>query len=129
MIPQVSNVKNVFISHPQSKDSHEWVREFANSLRNQGANVWLDETDSHSQKSYPAMLERALRRSDLFVFVVSPEFITRPSVLFEIGAAVGGGKPLIAIVPKGFDPVRLPEPLRLRKHLLQSPRRRLPIVL
>ncbi len=76
MIQQASQVRNVFISHPQSEASHEWAREFANSLRNQGANVWLDETDSHSEKSYPSMLERALRRSDLFVFVVSPESVT-----------------------------------------------------
>jgi hypothetical protein len=120
MIQQASKVKNVFISHPQSEDSDKWVREFADSLRTQGANVWFDETDALSAESYPELLEKALRRSDLFVFVVSPESVTRPSVLFEMGAALGGRKPLVTVVPDGFDPTRLPEPLRLRQHLVQS---------
>jgi hypothetical protein len=65
-------------------------------------------------------IEEGLRSSDMIVAIVSPKSIDRPNLFFELGAAVGMGKRIVAIVPSNFDPSLLPQPLRLRKFLLQG---------
>jgi hypothetical protein len=58
---------------------------------------------------------QGLRESDVIAFVVPPEQALRPNVLFELGVAVGMGKPAIPVVPREADAARLPFPLRGRR--------------
>jgi hypothetical protein len=60
-----------------------------------------------------------LRESDLFV-LIDPHNVKTPSLLFELGAAIGMGKRVVAIVPKDFDPTKLPLPLRARRFLVKE---------
>ena len=105
----------VFISYPSS-DEH-WAREFAESLKSHGLSVWFDKFIVQPGESLRDALEKGLRDSDVIVTLISPESVTRPSLLFEVGAALGMGKSIVAIVPEEFDVSQLPQSLRLRRTL------------
>ena len=60
-----------------------------------------------------------MRNSDAIVFLMTSESVNRPNVFFEIGAAVGMGKRVIAIVSNDLEPSLLPQPLRTRRFLAQ----------
>jgi len=44
---------------------------------------------------------------------------SRPNLFFELGAAIGMGKKVVAIVPKDLDPSALPLEVRLRRYLIR----------
>jgi nucleoside 2-deoxyribosyltransferase len=108
----------VFISysHPDSA----WARSFAEALRERGVPVWFDEFEVAPGESLREALETGLRESDIFVTVVNPQHASRPTLFFELGAAIGMNKRVVAIVPKDFDVSQLPFEFRLRKYLLRD---------
>lgn len=108
----------VFISY--SHGDSEWVRQFANTLKEQNIAVWLDEWQVTAGESIVEALESGLRASDVIVAVLSSRNITSPNVLFELGFAVGMGKRLIPIVPRDVEIATIPFDLRSRKFLLQG---------
>jgi hypothetical protein len=65
-------------------------------------------------------LESGLRNSDVLVALVDPETPARPNLFFELGAAIGMGKRVVPIVPKGLDPNALPLEVRLRRYLIRD---------
>jgi len=65
-------------------------------------------------------MERAIRKSDLCVFLMSPDAVKSPFVLFEMGIALGGEKSMVAVTTDDLDPAQLPEPFRRRVYLPQS---------
>jgi TIR domain-containing protein len=111
----------VFISYSSSDVDKEWLRAFVHSLETRGVSVWFDESQLHPGDSIRDAIEEGLRGSDIIVVVVSPNSLERPNLFFELGAAVGMGKRVVAIVPQDLDPSRLPQPLRTRKFLVQGP--------
>ena len=108
----------VFISHSFSDDG--WAREFANSLHNRGVKVWLDSSDLQAGRSWKEAIEKRLRESNVIALLVTPDTIKRPNLFFEIGAAMGMGKPVISVVSEGVDSSVLPGSLRERQQLLKS---------
>jgi ABC-type branched-subunit amino acid transport system substrate-binding protein len=111
------NRPTVFISHSFSDEG--WTREFANSLQQRGVKVWLDSNAIHAGHSLTEAIEKGLRESNVIALLVTPDTITRPNLFFEIGAALGMGKPLIPVVSKDLDPSALPASLRNRRYLLK----------
>ena len=109
--------KRVFISYSGSDVDREWVRAFARSLEQQGASVWFDETRLHPGDSIRDALAEGLRNSDIVVSLIDPNNLRRPDTNFEIGAALGMDKRLIAIVSEDLDPSLRPQPLRVRRYL------------
>ncbi len=111
----------IFISysHGGGVDT-DWVRAFAKSLTAQGAQVWLDEWEVQAGEPLSDAIEQALRESEVVAFVLTPQTVQRPNLLFELGAAVGMGKRVVPIAAKDFDATGLPHPLRIRKFLLQG---------
>ena len=107
----------VFISY--SHNDLEWVHQFANTLKDLNVAVWLDEWQVTAGESIVDALETGLRASDVIVAVLSPRNIASPNVLFELGFAVGMGKRLIPIVPRGLEISMIPFDLRSRKFLIQ----------
>ena len=105
----------VFISH--SAQDQLWVREFAEKLSNEGINVWLAEREITSGESVSEQLEEGLRSSEFLVFVLGTDSIVSPNVLFELGAALGMGKKVVAIVAKDVEAKDLPGPIRARHYL------------
>jgi len=65
-------------------------------------------------------LEAGLRSSDVLVALFDPEFPSRPNLFFELGAAIGMDKRVLAIVPKDLDPSALPVDVRLRRYLVRD---------
>jgi hypothetical protein len=108
----------VFISysHPDS----EWARSFAEALRQRGVPVWFDEFEVAPGESLRDALEAGLRGSDVVVTVLNSEHPAKPTLFFELGAAIGMNKRVVAIVPKDLDLAQLPFEFRLRKYLLRD---------
>ncbi len=52
--------------------------------------------------------------------LLDPESPARPNLFFELGAAIGMGKRVVPIVPKGLDPAVLPLDVRLRRYLIRQ---------
>ena len=63
---------------------------------------------------------RGLKASDVFVPVLTQESVNRPWVRFELGAALGMGKRIAAIVADEVDPALLPQEIRRRKYVRQA---------
>jgi len=108
----------VFISHSFSDAG--WARQFANSLERRGLKVWFDADAVQSGQSLSAAIEKGLRESNIIALLVTRDTVTRPNLFFEIGAALGMGKPLIPVVSKDIDPSLLPASLRERTYLVKN---------
>ena len=112
--------EQVFISYSHTDADGDWVHAFAEELQRHGVRVWLDEFDVPVGASSSNFIEKGIRSSDMIVHIVTPASIKQPNLFFEIGAAIGTGKRLVAILPQGFEPSLLPQPLRARRFLRQE---------
>ncbi len=108
----------VFISY--SEQDRDWAEAFAQSLEESGVDVWIDKRKIPAGQPWPAMFEEGLRESDVIAVVVNLADPFRPDLLFEVGAAVGMGKRVVPILPKGFQARTLPYPLRVRQGILKE---------
>ncbi len=108
----------VFISHTAA--DADWARSFAQALKQRGVSVWFDEFDVRPGESLREALESGLRGSDILVALLDAEFPAKPNLFFELGAAIGMGKRVVPIVPKGMDPSALPLDVRLRRYLVRD---------
>ena len=52
--------------------------------------------------------------------LLDAEVPARANLFFELGAAIGMGKRVVPIVPKGVDPSVLPLDIRLRRYLIRD---------
>jgi nucleoside 2-deoxyribosyltransferase len=110
--------RRVFISH-SARDA-DWARSFAQALKERGVTVWFDEFDVQPGESVRDALEAGLRSSDVLVALLDAESPSKPNLFFELGAAIGMGKRVVAIVPKDLDPNVLPLDVRLRRYLIRD---------
>jgi hypothetical protein len=110
--------RTVFISH--SAGDADWARSFAQALKERGVNVWFDEFDVLPGESVRDALEAGLRSSDVLVALLDAESPSKANLFFELGAAIGMGKRVVAIVPKGLDPSALPLDVPLRRYLIRD---------
>jgi hypothetical protein len=110
--------QKVFISH-SAKDA-DWARLFAQALKERGVPVWFDEFDVKPGESWRDALEAGLRGSDVLVALLDQESSSKANLFFELGAAIGMGKRVVSIVPKGMDPGAPPLDVRLRRYLIRD---------
>jgi hypothetical protein len=110
--------RRVFISH-SARDT-DWARSFARALKERGVTVWFDEFDVRPGESVRDALEAGLRSSDVLVALLDTESPSRANLFFELGAAIGMGKRVVPIIPKGLDPSVLPLDVRLRRYLVRD---------
>lgn len=108
----------IFISY--SSVDADWARSFAEALKERGERVWFDQFEISAGDSLRDALEAGLRASDVFVTLVEPQNLHKPNLFFELGAAIGMRKKVVAIVPKDIDPSQLPIELRLRRYLVRD---------
>jgi hypothetical protein len=109
----------VFISY--SYDDRDWVRAFADALRKQEVEVWLDLWEIKLGESLRDALEAGLRQSDVIIAVVSRSNVRNPNVFFELGVALGMGKRLIPVISEALETSLIPFDLRTRRYLLKGP--------
>jgi TIR domain-containing protein len=110
--------RTVFISH--SAGDTDWARSFAQALKARGVPVWFDEFNIRPGESLRDAVESGLRNSDVLVALLDADSPSRPNLFFELGAAIGMGKRVVPIVPKGMDPSVLPLDVRLRRYLIRN---------
>ncbi|HTV54615.1 MAG TPA: toll/interleukin-1 receptor domain-containing protein [Terriglobia bacterium] len=108
----------IFISY--SKSDADWVRSFAEALKQRGVRVWLDQFRIAAGESVRDALEDGLRGSDVFVALIDPASPPKPNLFFELGAAIGMGKRVIPILPREMDISKLPLEFRVRRYLLRD---------
>ena len=113
------SVPKVFISY--SHNDAEWVRAFADALRQEQVEVWLDEWEIKLGESLRDALEAGLRQSDAIVAVVSRSNARNPNVFFELGAALGMGKRLIPVVSNDLEESLIPFDLRTLRYVIKGP--------
>jgi TIR domain len=114
----MNGMEKVFISH--TAQDTDWARSFAQALQQRGVSVWFDEFDVRPGESLRDALESGLRSSDVLVALLDADSPSRPNLFFELGAAIGMGKRVVPIVPKGMDPSTLPLDVRLRRYLIRD---------
>jgi nucleoside 2-deoxyribosyltransferase len=107
----------IFVSY--SHKEADWAKEFAQALSQRGLRVWIDQLAVKAGESIREAIEKGLRESDVFVTLIDPSTLSSPSLFFELGAAIGMGKRVVAIVPADFDPAQLPLTLRARRFLIK----------
>ncbi len=111
------NAPKVFISY--SHNDSEWLREFAEALRKSNINVWFDEWQVKAGDSLQEALEKGMRESDAIIIVVSSANVRSPSVLFELGSALGMRKQLIPILAQDLESSAIPYSLRSRRYIVK----------
>ncbi len=109
----------VFISYASDADK-KWLAEFSQLLEERGVDVWFDEARIQLGESIADAFEEGLRNSDTMVYIITPESIKSASLYFELGAALGMKKRVVAIVSRDMDLSNLPQPFRMRKFLWQQ---------
>ena len=110
--------RKVFISH--SATDADWVRSFVQALKERGVAVWFDGFEVQSGDSSRDALEARFRSSDVLVALLNSESSQKPNLYFELGAAIGMGKRVVAIVPKGMDPSDFPLNVRSQRYLIRN---------
>jgi len=107
----------VFVSY--SHKEADWAKEFAQALSQRGLQVWIDQLAVKAGESIGEAVEKGLRESDILVTLIDPSTLSSPSLFFELGAAIGMDKRVVAIVPEDLDLSQLPLPLRARRFLIK----------
>ena len=110
----------VFISYAHGAEDDEWVRRFAQALREQSVEVWYDAERVKWSDPITDAIEAGLRDSDAIVAILSRANALQPSVLFDLGVAIAGGKRLIPIVPADLESSAIPAEFRRRRHLTKG---------
>jgi len=104
----------VFISYV-AKDK-EYARKLVNALRREGTDVWWG-YDITLGERWDHEITKALEQANVFIALVSPDFLSSEWGMFEVGAALGRrwqfSDPLVlTVLLHGVRPRDLPGPLQ-----------------
>jgi hypothetical protein len=95
-----------FLSY--SRTDQEFALRFANDLKMQGVDVWVDQINIGVGQNWDREIEAAVRRSKGFIIILSPNSATSENVADELGVAIEGGKHIIPILHRKCTvPMRL----------------------
>jgi hypothetical protein len=97
-----------FISY--SRVNQQFALRLAGELKSAGFSVWMDQFDIPTGSRWDDEIEKALRESQIFLFIMTPASIASENAKDEVGYAIDHGKRIL--------PVLLEEceiPLRLRR--------------
>jgi hypothetical protein len=104
----------VFISYARS-DTDE-AKRLVRALQAANVSGWMDQADIAFGDSIAGKVRDALKRSSVFVVLLSPDALHSQWVQFEIGAAEALGKKIVPIIVSGEHlEKQLPDILRNRK--------------
>jgi hypothetical protein len=101
------SARRIFISH--ASEDKRLARHVAATLRRQGWDTWLDESDIRGGVSWAASIQQALRSCSVVVLLVTANSVAKEWVLDEIAAARNLRVP---IIPAVLEHVRLPDELQ-----------------
>jgi ABC-type branched-subunit amino acid transport system substrate-binding protein len=109
---------SVFLSY--SHEDKPWAEAFAKALRKKGLSLWLDEADLKIGDSVNEAVDAALRQSETVVLLLGPGSVERPSLFFELGAALAMRKRIIPILSEGMERSKIPVPLLHGRYLMKK---------
>ena len=81
---------NVFVSY--SRRDAGFVTSLAEGLKSRGKDVWVDVEGIRDAEVFPAALRRAIKGSDTFLFVITPDSVASPFCDQEVTHASGLNK-------------------------------------
>ena len=96
-----------FISYAY-QDSH-FVEKLARHLRRRGIEIWLDQRNSGPDLDWDKTIERAVRRCDCFILVLSPAAVNSWNIRQQFLWARQSHRPILPILHQACE---LPQPLR-----------------
>lgn len=88
---------DVFVSHTST--DRPWVRAFSHALEDAGIKAWTDALMTPGVQ-VDEQIESALRESRTLVLVLSPDSVSNPRTLFELGAAFADDKTVIPVMAR-----------------------------
>jgi len=109
-------MKQVFVSYASGDE--DVARELAANFRDTELTGWMDQSDIASGDAIAEKIKGSLRRASAIVVLVSERSLGSPWIHWEVGAALGMGKPIIPILVGQGDLDRsLPDWLRGMNYL------------
>jgi ABC-type branched-subunit amino acid transport system substrate-binding protein len=112
------NGPDVFLS--STDEDKPWAEAFAQALRRQGLSLWFDQWDLKPGDKLNEALDAALRDSETVVLLLGPKSVDRPSLFFELGAALALNKRVIPIVSEGVERSKIPVPFLHVRYLVKK---------
>jgi len=112
------SVPTIFLSC--SRAEGVWAKAFADALKEHGVSLWLNEWDLRPGDDLIDAIEQALRGSEALVFLLDPKSVNKPSLFFEIGAALALQKKIIPVVSEDVERSKIPAPLLRMRHFIQG---------
>ncbi len=109
------SARRIFISH--ASEDRRLAREVAATLRRQGWEPWLDESDIRGGGPWAASIQQALRSCSAVVLLITADSVSKEWVLDEIQAARNLRVP---IIPAVLEFVRLPDELQFMLQRTES---------
>lgn len=107
--PAADPGKHVFISY--SRRDGAYVERLREGLAEHGVNAWVDLSDIPVKARWRAEIEDGIRRSDIFLFVVSPDSVASAACGEELDLAVRFGKQIVPLVHREVERAAMPEGL------------------
>jgi len=100
--------RKTFLSY--SRVNQDFAVQLAKELKSEGFDVWLDTLDIPLGARWDREVEKALRQSEIFMIILTPESVDSENVLDEIGYAIDTSKRILPILLENCE-----VPLRLRR--------------
>jgi TIR domain len=124
-VPKAESRLEVIMSRPivflsYSHEDHVWAKEFAEALKEQGLAIWFDEWELKPGDKTADAMEKALRESQALIFLLGPKSLDKPSLFFEIGAALALKKRIIPVLSEGVERSKMPGVLLHRPHVVRK---------
>jgi hypothetical protein len=112
------NHPTIFLSY--SQEDKAWAKAFADALKRHGISLWFDEWDLKPGDKLSDAIDRALRESETLVFLLGPKSVDKPSLFFELGAALALQKRIISVVSENIHRSEIPAPLLRMRRVVQG---------
>jgi len=87
----------IFVSY--SRKNKDFCKQLTDELQKRDREFWVDWDGIEPTVDWRKSIERGIEEADVFLAIVSPDWITSPICLEELDIAVKNGKRLIPVVP------------------------------
>jgi TolB-like protein/tetratricopeptide (TPR) repeat protein len=108
-------IPDIFISY--SREDQKQVVKLVDHLREQGLNVWMDETDIHGATIWTKEIVEAIRAAELFILAISHHSIGSKNVVKELALASEREK---IILPIYLEQCEIPETMEYQLAGIQN---------
>ncbi|MCA0132377.1 toll/interleukin-1 receptor domain-containing protein [Winogradskyella alexanderae] len=98
--------ETIFISY--SRDNTDFVMNLAKTLRNAGADIWLDQLDIKVGENWDIAVQNAMQESENFMIILSKSSVNSNNVMDEVGYALSANKKVVPVLMEECEiPFRL----------------------